>query len=286
MDERYWPEFIRDATYKANRTPIQRLNWRTPIEFITGRQPYLGHLRKILSRAYVHRKDVQKSHKLEERADLGWLIGFEGSNIYRVWIPHKNRVIRSRDVRIDETVLYSSEQTELEPRLKFAIDEILDIIEIPTHEPPQFFETSSIPDPPPRYPVLTSPDDTTNVGGCDTVEDAENTLPTPRETPPSHNQDTENTAKVESSDNDPVPTLTQTQQKRRPRDKSEGLSEEAIIPTTAPYATRSKTKHSHAIEILRNTEDPLFHLYSAFSVIQDRPRLHRDQLPSPPRTNS
>ncbi|KAN0078649.1 hypothetical protein V8E54_005162 [Elaphomyces granulatus] len=202
MDERYWPEFIRDATYKANRTPIQRLNWRTPIEFITGRQPYLGHLRKI---SYPEHTSIERM---------------------------------SRDVRIDETVLYSSEQTELEPRLKFAIDEILDIIEIPTHEPPQFFETSSIPDPPPRYPVLTSPDDTTNVGGCDTVEDAENTLPTPRETPPSHNQDTENTAKVESSDNDPVPTLTQTQQKRRPRDKSEGLSEEAIIPTTAPYATR------------------------------------------------
>ncbi|OXV09425.1 hypothetical protein Egran_02813 [Elaphomyces granulatus] len=40
MNERYWPEFIRDATYKANRTPIQCLNWRTPIEFITGRRPY------------------------------------------------------------------------------------------------------------------------------------------------------------------------------------------------------------------------------------------------------
>jgi hypothetical protein len=114
MDEKYWPEFIRDATYKANHTPIQRLNWRTTIEFITGRRPYLGHLRKILSRAYVHRKDIQKSHKLEERADLGWLMGYEGSNIYRVRIPHKNRVIRSRDVPIDETVHYSGKQSELE----------------------------------------------------------------------------------------------------------------------------------------------------------------------------
>ena len=62
-------------------------------------------------------------------------MGFEGSNIYRVWIPHKNRIIRSRDVRIDESVRYSGEQSELEPRLQVAIDEILDTIEIPTHEP-------------------------------------------------------------------------------------------------------------------------------------------------------
>jgi hypothetical protein len=39
MDEKYWSEFIRDATYKANGTPIQRLNWWTPIGFITGRRP-------------------------------------------------------------------------------------------------------------------------------------------------------------------------------------------------------------------------------------------------------
>jgi hypothetical protein len=45
--------------------------------------------------------------------------------------------------------------------------------------------------------------------------------------------------------------------------------------------TRSKVKQSHAIDILRNIEDPLFPLYSAFSV-----RLHRDQLPPPPRTYS
>jgi hypothetical protein len=103
----------------------------------------------------------------------------------------------------------------------------------------------------------------------------------PRATPPpGQDQDTVNTTKAES----PTPTWTQTQKQRRPRDKSEGLSEEAIIPTSAPYTTRSKVKQSHAIDILRNTKDPFFPLYSAFSVIQDRPRLHRDQLPSSPRT--
>jgi hypothetical protein len=49
---------------------------------------WFGHIRKLPSCAYAHQKDVPKSHRLEERADLGWLIGFEGSKIYRVWITH------------------------------------------------------------------------------------------------------------------------------------------------------------------------------------------------------
>src|SRR3984957_12708262 len=57
---------------------------------------------------------------------------------------------------------------------------------------------------------------------------------------------------IKSSDNDPAPTLTPTQ-RRRPRDTSEGLSEKAIIPTNAPYATRSSVKNSHVIDILRNS---------------------------------
>ena len=209
MEEKYWPEFIRDATYKANRTPIQRLNWRTPIEFITGRRPYLGHLRKILSRAYVHRKDIQKSHKLEERADLGWLMGYEGSNIYCIRIPHKNRVIRSRDAPSDETAHYSGKQSELEPCLQIAIDEILDAIEIPAHEPPQLFKQMNIPDPSPRSTVQEHPKD-----GCDRDENARTTLPTPRDIPPAHEQHTEINTKIESS------APTQTQQQRGPRDKS------------------------------------------------------------------
>jgi hypothetical protein len=90
-------------------------------------------------------------------------------------------------------------------------------------------------------------------------------------------QHTEINTKIES------PAPTQTQQQRSPKDYQK--KQLYLLPTSAPYATtRSKLKQSHAIDILRNIEDPLFPLYSAFSVIQERPRLHRDQLPPPPRT--
>ena len=96
-----------------------------------------------------------------------------------------------------------SEQPELESRLQIAeiaVDEILDIIEIPTHEPPQFFEHMDIPDPSPKYSVPTRSSDTSNVGVTTEMKDG-NPLPTP---PSGQNQDTENTIMIKSSDNDPA----------------------------------------------------------------------------------
>ena len=99
---------------------------------------------------------------------------------------------RSRDVPIDETVHYSGKQSELEPRLQISwsisIDEILDAIEIPAHEPPQLFKQMNIPDPSPRSTVQTYLKDASDVGGCDRDENARTTLPTPRDTPPAHEQ--------------------------------------------------------------------------------------------------
>ncbi|KAH7114777.1 hypothetical protein B0J13DRAFT_573262 [Dactylonectria estremocensis] len=37
---------------------------------------------------------------------MGWLVGLDATNIYKVWIPHLDRVIVSRDVQVDEKVMY------------------------------------------------------------------------------------------------------------------------------------------------------------------------------------
>ena len=46
-------------------------------------------------------------HKLQSKAVEGWLVGIQASNIYRVWIPQIDRVIVSRDVRVDEAIKYT-----------------------------------------------------------------------------------------------------------------------------------------------------------------------------------
>jgi hypothetical protein len=52
---------------------------------------------------FVLNKHLLRGDKLKDRTFKGFLIGYDTSNIYRVWLPNINRVIPVRDVRfIDE----------------------------------------------------------------------------------------------------------------------------------------------------------------------------------------
>ena len=44
--------------------------------------------------------------KLEPRALAGYLIGYDSTNIWRIWHPEGKTIIRSRDVTFDEGQLY------------------------------------------------------------------------------------------------------------------------------------------------------------------------------------
>ena len=107
-----WPEFVLLAVFLLNRTPIESIDWKTPFEMLYKRKPWLAGLRIAGSLTYVLIKQgIPRKAKFEPRAQIGYLVGIEASNIYRVWIPTTNRIIRSRDVRIDESKRYQSPET-------------------------------------------------------------------------------------------------------------------------------------------------------------------------------
>jgi hypothetical protein len=96
-------ELLCTAVQLLNVTPTKALGWRTPQEMVTGTPSDLSRIHIIGSRGFVLNKHLPKGDKLEKRTFEGFLIGYDASNIYRVWIPTTNRVIRVRDVRfIDE----------------------------------------------------------------------------------------------------------------------------------------------------------------------------------------
>ena len=51
------------------------------------------------------------------RALVGYLVGYEGTNIFRIWIPQKRKVIRTRDVTFNELKQYDPRQPFLEELL-------------------------------------------------------------------------------------------------------------------------------------------------------------------------
>ena len=121
-------ELICTAVRLLNVTPTKALGWRTPQEMVTGIRPNLSRLHVIGSRGFMLNKHLPKGDKLEKRTCEGFLIGYDASNIYRVWIPTTNRVIRVRDVRfIDELYKDKPSTPPVEPR-------IIETVHIPKEE--------------------------------------------------------------------------------------------------------------------------------------------------------
>ena len=64
--------------------------------------PTYDQIRTVGQTAYVHIPGPLriKGDKLALRAVVGKLVGFEGNHIYRVYIPERQTIIRSRDVSL------------------------------------------------------------------------------------------------------------------------------------------------------------------------------------------
>ena len=48
----------------------------------------------------------EKEWKLNPRAHIGYLVRYDSTNIFRIWIPYKGKVISTRDVIFDEYTFF------------------------------------------------------------------------------------------------------------------------------------------------------------------------------------
>jgi Reverse transcriptase (RNA-dependent DNA polymerase)/gag-polypeptide of LTR copia-type len=96
-----WPEAIATAAYLRSIKPHSALpGLMTPFERLHGKKPYIGHLRPFMTPCYVHIPPERRppGSKFLDRAEKGFVVGFQGTKAYRVWIPTRNDVLVSRDV--------------------------------------------------------------------------------------------------------------------------------------------------------------------------------------------
>lgn len=108
-----WKNIVEAAVYLYNRTPQQSIvqpgenqpekRWMSPYEAFSmsvmkehqikgPRQPVISHLRAYGCKAFVLIKNIQQRKKLEKlapKAHIGYLVGYQSTNIYRIWIPYR-----------------------------------------------------------------------------------------------------------------------------------------------------------------------------------------------------
>lgn len=134
-----WPVAIEHATYLVRRRPIRALGWKTPYEMVNGRKPNLGNLRIFGSLAYIKRQNIPRKEKLSPRTEIGYLIGYHASNIYKIWRPGAKKIIQvSRDVSFDEDRIFDPYEPVhlISDKLNDSIEEVkgADDLDIPQPE--------------------------------------------------------------------------------------------------------------------------------------------------------
>ena len=120
-----WNEAAKAAIYIQNRIPHRTIGWKSPCEALAEHlsqsgdhmphwlqtKPDLSNLRIYGCKAYCRINNIARLAKMAPRAAIGYLVGYESSNIWRIWIPSRRKVIRARDVEFDETELYTADDS-------------------------------------------------------------------------------------------------------------------------------------------------------------------------------
>ena len=69
--------------------------------------------------------------KLDPRAHIGYLVGYNLTNIYRIWVPHQGKVISTRDVIFDENTRFDGKRENLADDLIRQKDELVKKAKLP-----------------------------------------------------------------------------------------------------------------------------------------------------------
>lgn len=98
LSSRLWGEAAKAAAFVLNRTLTSTVPGVTPYEVIFGHPPDMKGIRCFGERCFAY---IEKpKSKLEDRAELGILVGYTNSpSIYRVLLKHGNKIIETRNVR-------------------------------------------------------------------------------------------------------------------------------------------------------------------------------------------
>jgi hypothetical protein len=149
-----WVEIFKSAVYLYNRTPKYLLLWQTPYEafytylayrdgiVVKDRKPRQAHLRAYGCKVFAMSADAlgkkKRLQKLNPKAWIGYLVGYNSTNIYRVWNPLTNEVIAVRDVAFNEDEFFSGDITDLKDDLLRTTEEELRVMmqEVRLQEPP------------------------------------------------------------------------------------------------------------------------------------------------------
>ena len=87
-----------------------RENYRDVLEFYNKPDPsnlYIYNYRAYLLKESILKNVDRVSRRTSPKIYLGYLVNYDRSNIYRIWVPLKVTIIRTRDVKFNEDEFFN-----------------------------------------------------------------------------------------------------------------------------------------------------------------------------------
>ena len=120
------------------------MGWETPFEAIHKAKPMGAHIIPYGSKAFAFNKNIPKLRRLDPRAHIGYLVGWDSTNIFRIWVPSKKQVIRTRDVSFSRD-LYKPTDLDIGAISIQEGQDIINSIELPEEELLEYEELPLVP---------------------------------------------------------------------------------------------------------------------------------------------
>ena len=101
---------------------------------IEHKRPDQSHLRAYGCKAFAMMTDALKKtsrlQRFKPNAWIGYLVGYDSTNVYRVWNPVMNKVVRTRDVTFNEYETFNGDlETLKDDMLKIQLDELSKLLQ-------------------------------------------------------------------------------------------------------------------------------------------------------------
>ncbi len=132
-----WPKVLKTSRYITNRILIKALNQKTLYKVVIGQKLILVHLYLLGCKVYVLDKTILKRHrliKLDLRAYISYLVGYDSTNIFRIQILSFKKVIRTRDVTFDDDVFYYLSDLDVGSILREYLEDLIETLSLLEYE--------------------------------------------------------------------------------------------------------------------------------------------------------
>ncbi len=125
-----WSKVFKSIDYLNNRILKRALNWKISFEILIEKKSNLTHLQLYECRVYFLKNIIFKKDRLKSKAFIDYLVRYDFSNIFRIWIFSRMQIIRIKDVLFDKTLFYDLAKFDSKHLLIINVKNTLEILKV------------------------------------------------------------------------------------------------------------------------------------------------------------